>query len=204
MAQLLCLETLRIWQRRLPDLLPEHQTRFDRTRQALWPTAASIQLADYLRLPDWLLAEQVYKCRITYGPTIEKVEFERYQVRPVHTLRLIDASTLNYSYKWANRQALDALFAQRGIADDVVLVRNGLITDSSYANLAFSDGQKWLTPAQPLLEGTHRARLIRQGILHPTLIRIADLHQFRELKLVNALLDWHTTPTLPISAVIQE
>lgn len=204
MTPLLCLETLRIWQRRPPDLLPEHQIRFERTRQALWPAAAPLQLADYLVIPDWLLAEQVYKCRVTYGPTIEKVEFEPYQVRPVNTLRLIDAGTLNYSYKWADRQALNGLFAQRGFADDIILVRNGFVMDTSYANLAFGDGQRWYTPEQPLLEGTHRARLISDGILQPTPIHTTDLGQFRELKLVNALLDWHTTPTLPIEAVVHD
>ena len=65
--------------------------------------------------------------------------------------------------KLRQRGKLNELFAKKGSCDDVIIVRNGLITDSSYANLIFFDGREWITPKVPLLEGTCRARLLASG-----------------------------------------
>lgn len=196
----LCIETLCIRNRQILNL-SAHVARFNRTRQALWNCSESTLLETAIQLPDWLLASETYKCRVTYGPTIQKIEFEVYHVRPVQSLILLDYGDLDYRFKYANRQPINDLFAQRGNADDVLMVRNGLLTDTSYANIALFDGNRWLTPAQPLLEGTQRTRLLSEGILTPANISPADLATFQSIKLVNAMLDWEHSTILPASAV---
>ena len=113
----------------------------------------------------------------------------------------MEATGLMYGHKYADRQAINTLFARRGAADDILLVRDGLLTDTSYANVALFDGKCWYTPAHPLLEGTQRARLLAEGILHPIDIRPADLPRFESIKLINAMLDWEQTAPIPIHAV---
>ncbi|TAE26157.1 MAG: hypothetical protein EAZ91_17890 [Cytophagales bacterium] len=197
----LCIETICVRNGKLQNL-DAHQERFDRTRLGLWGQDAPILLEQAIILPTWLLPDQTYKCRVTYGLAVEKIEFEKYPVRPVRSLCLVDCGDLDYRYKYADRTALNALFAQRGRADDVLLVRDGLLTDTSYANVALFDGTRWHTPAHPLLEGTQRARLLHEGRLHLADIRVQDLPTFACVRLLNAMLDWEQTESIPISAVI--
>ncbi|MEZ4902380.1 MAG: hypothetical protein R2822_11810 [Spirosomataceae bacterium] len=88
----------------------------------------------------------LYKCRVTYSEVIEKIEFESYEPRVVQSLCLITDNTIQYDFKYHNRQQLNALFSQRGEADDVLIVQNDLITDTSYANIVFWEGSQWHTP----------------------------------------------------------
>lgn len=195
-----CLETLCIRNRQLQNL-SAHNERFNRTRMALWNVTDPTHLQDVIQLPNWLLPHETYKCRVTYGPEVEKIEFDLYHLRPVRSLVLMESNGLEYSHKYANRQPIDALFAHRKTADDILMVRGGLLTDASYANVALFDGSRWHTPARPLLEGTQRARLLREGILVSADIRPTDLSHFQCIKLLNAMLDWEQTEAIPTTAV---
>lgn len=196
----LCLETICVRNRKLQNL-SVHTKRFNRTRLALWNRTDSLELDGSIDLPNWLQPDQTYKCRVTYGPEIDKIEFELYKIRPVESLKLIEASGLEYGYKYAERQPINVLFEQRAPADDILMVRDGLLTDTSYANIALFDGNRWVTPARPLLEGTQRARLLSEGILTPIDIRPADLPRFQCVRLINAMLDWEQTGLIPINAI---
>jgi 4-amino-4-deoxychorismate lyase len=78
----------------------------------------------------------------------------------VSSLHLIESDTINYTYKSTHREELNALYAQRGMADDILIVKDGYLTDTSIANIALYDGHTWFTPAHPLLQGTKRAELL--------------------------------------------
>ena len=111
---------------------------------------------------------------------------------------------IDYALKRTDRSALDACFARRRGADDVIIVRCGLLTDTTVANLALFDPQTqhWYTPAVPLLAGTHRSALLSAGVLtpHPNLTP-KSLVRFTRLRLFNALLGWGECE-LPITAVL--
>ena len=184
-----CIETLPIRNAQLPDLR-DHQARMGYTRQHLYNLIEPLLLADAIQIPNALDPALTYKCRVTYGETIQKVEFEPYQLRPVHTLKLVQADHIDYAYKYADRQAINQLFSQRGNDDDVLMLRDGLLTDTSYANIALFDGTRWYTPARPMLAGTQRARLLHNGTLQTADIRPADLDDFRQIRLINAMLVW--------------
>jgi 4-amino-4-deoxychorismate lyase len=98
-------------------------------------------------------------------------------------------SDLNYNYKFQERTALQSLLKKAESAgfDDALIVKNGLITDTTIANIAFFDGTRWLTPALPLLQGTARARLLRSGLITPKQIAPEELEQFSHFALMNAL-----------------
>lgn len=124
-----------------------------------------------------------------------------YTPRPVRTLRLLAADHLDYAHKWADRRALDACFAARAGADDVLLVRHGRLTDTTIANVALWDGHHWCTPADPLLRGTHRAHLLERGLIVERDLTPTDLASCLRLRLFNAMLAWGEID-LPISAVL--
>ena len=100
----------------------------------------------------------------------------------------MQADHLDYRLKYADRTELDQLFLKRGEADDILIIQNGLVTDTSIANIAFFDGDKWITPKEPLLKGTTRARLLDEKKIFEQDIKIADLGKFTEFALMNAMI----------------
>lgn len=187
-------------QRQFSTLLPYHEARLNRTRAALWRTFEPIFLHNLVPVPAFVGPEK-YKCRVIYGAEIETIEWEKYQPRPIQSLRLVEDNAIDYAFKYKNRDALHALYAQRGDCDDVLIVKNGLITDTSYANVAFFDGSAWYTPELPLLPGTQRAFLLDAGVLIPKVIRVGDLGQYQAVKLFNAMLEWGEGAALEMACV---
>ena len=132
---------------------------------------------------------------------IEALSYSPYAVRHVHSLALMQADTIDYTYKSAGREPLNCLFALRGACDDILIVKQGLLTGTSIANIALSDGTHWYTPAHPLLKGTKRAALLEEGILQEKDIRPEDLPSFSTVRLFNAMIDWGELE-LPVRNII--
>mgnify|MGYP000718763999 CR=1 FL=1 len=95
------------------------------------------------------------KCRYLYNIHKGEIEFADYTPRTIHTLRLVEDNQIDYHLKYADRQILNNLQARRGTCDDILIVKNDLITDTSICNVAFSDGNKWETPENPLLSSSN-------------------------------------------------
>ena len=92
--------------------------------------------------------------------------------------------------KSTDREALNRLFACRGERDDILIVRRGLLTDTSIANIALFDGKDWFTPKLPLLRGTCRTALIDNGIIKEKDIRPEELSSYSFVRLFNAMIKW--------------
>ena len=184
-------------------LLPWHQARMERSIRAHYQTKSVPQLVEFLnnfKHPE----KGCFKYRISYGQNLAAPEVMPYRAKNISSLRLVVANDLEYSYKSNNRQQLEALFNQRNDCDDVLIIKNGLITDTSYCNIVFFDAKRWLTPTHPLLEGVQRSFLLQQGIIHEAEVRVEDLFRFQSFKLINAMLPWETAVEIPINSnVIQ-
>lgn len=180
----LFIETLRIedgkvWHASL------HDRRMNDTRRAFFGPVPDLHVMDYLR-PEAYTART--RCRLTYARDVIRVEYFPYYVRPVHSLQLVVQDDIDYRYKQADRHVLDEAFALRDTADDVLIVRHGLLTDTSIANIALWNGCEWHTPAQPLLAGTQRRYLLDTGQIKETDIPVASLGNYRHIRLFNALI----------------
>jgi len=176
------LETIRV-QDGQPAHLAYHQQRVDQSLKALGYTAR-YELASLIKVPDSAL----YRCRIVYDETSFEISYIPYRKRAVRTLQPVQADGLDYALKYADRSALNALFEQRGAADDILIIKNGMVTDTSIANIAFFDGQRWVTPKHPLLKGTTRARLLVEKKIFESEIRLDDLPKFTRFALLNAMI----------------
>ena len=102
-------------------------------------------------------------------------------------MRLIDR--IDYSFKSADRSSLNRLTAQKGDCDEIIIVKNGLVTDTSFTNIAVFDGEQWLTPRHPLLMGTKRACLLEKRILKEADISVEALMRAQKVSLINAMID---------------
>lgn len=197
---MLLLETLRCLDGDLENL-SYHEARLYRARRELFGATDRWQLDELIQIPETLTPGQVYRCRVTYGAErIESVEFIPYQMRPIRSLELVLADDLDYAHKYADRSALNA-FVERSTADEVLFVKNGLLTDTSYANVALFDGAYWYTPHAPLLAGTRRAHLLAAGVLIPERLAVEDLGYFQKIRLLNALLRWEEGPEVAVADV---
>ena len=191
------LETIRIEEGRACHL-PYHNQRMNETR-------AHLGLSDGLDLEavigDVSIYQQRTRCRIVYDTEIRSVEFFPYQIRSVKTLQLVEDNQVDYGCKYANRSALNRCFAQRGACDDVLIVQNSDVTDTTIANVAFWNGETWFTPSTPLLKGTMRASLLDSHQIQEAKIRVEDLSHFSRLRLFNAMISFGEIE-LPIQSVL--
>lgn len=188
------IETIRIEQGKACNL-SYHNERLNNTLHHFWPDCAGIELGEYLKLTPEMNG---MKCRVIYdGSGIKEISYEAYQMRPVHSLQLVYSDDIDYTYKSTDREALNRLFACRGERDDILIVRRGLLTDTSIANIALFDGKDWFTPKLPLLRGTCRTALIDNGIIKEKDIRPEELSSYSFVRLFNAMIKWERWNFLP-------
>ena len=174
-----------------------HEDRFQKAYLQNFGYLNSFDLLEGLSIPI-KFNQGIVKLRIRYNHKHRDFHFEHYQIKEIQSLKLVYTEELNYSYKYSHRENLESLFDQRGDCDEVLIIKKGRITDSSYSNVVFFDGQDWLTPKDPLLEGTCRARLLNQGIIKQSFLKVGDLKNFEGLKLINAMRDMDQ-PMIPIN-----
>ena len=175
--------------------LSYHQKRYESVLN-------SLGMSNYENLQSYLYPpkDKTYRCRLLYTKEKIEISYHLYAKRSIKMLKLVYDDSLVYDKKYADRTKLDAHFAQRGEADDVLIIKNNLICDTSIANIAFYNGEKWLTPKQPLLKGTTRARLLQTGKIFELDIEVKDLQNYTKVALLNAMIDFDIIATENIKA----
>jgi 4-amino-4-deoxychorismate lyase len=182
-----------------PQNLSLHDERMNRSRRKLFGNNDLLKLSDYITVPD-SDKDKITRCRVIYSISVNSIDFSPYIPANIKTLKIVDADTLLYDYKYLDRSQLTALIDKRA-ADDILIIRNGCVTDVSFANIVFTDGERWITPDTPLLRGTMRELLLRKGVIKMDRITINDLSLFTHFKLINAMLNFDA-PLLPVSNII--
>ena len=165
--------------------LSYHQNRYECVLNSF--NVKNIQkLETYLDAPK----KGLYRCRLIYNQhKIIDVEYIEYKKREIRSLKLVYDDEIDYSYKYSERNNINSLFSLRGDCDDILIVKNGFITDTSIANVALFDG-KWKTPKFPLLKGTTRARYLNEGKIIESGIKVSDIKNFTKIALLNAMVDF--------------
>lgn len=194
-------ETIRI-DRGIPQHLEWHQRRMDYAFHVLFGSNNPMQLTEMVKVPE-AFGDGVVKCRFLYNSTNSEIQFLRHTPRQISTLRLVRCDTIDYTHKYSNRRMLTDLLEQKGEADDILIVRDGLITDTSFSNIVFFDGTSWITPEEPLMEGTARNRLLAEGKLAPVKIRREDLKSFISFQLINAMLEFEESKEIRINHILE-
>lgn len=166
-----------------------HQWRYKNSYLALYGKNPTDNITGNIVIPDEF-HKGIYKLRIWYNKISKVIDYEKYNIKKISAVKLIEDNEINYALKFSNRDQLDDLYKKRKDCDDILIVKNGIITDSSYCNIIFFDGNDWVTPSSPLLNGTARERLLRQKIIKKQEIRINDLEKYTCFKLINAMRDF--------------
>lgn len=163
-----------------------HEERMNLSRMELFGTEDSLHLMSYLSIPEEFKDIKT-KCRVTYGKEIVQIDFEPYTNKVISCLKLIKDDYIEYNFKYRNRDLLNKLLDLKGNADEILIVKGGRITDTSFSNILFLKDGVWYTPEFPLLKGTRREHYLRTGRIREMNILENDLHQFEEARLINSM-----------------
>jgi 4-amino-4-deoxychorismate lyase len=189
------LETIRFHSGKLYNLV-YHQERMNQSRKELFDSKDEINLgAEIIKLQTPRLELNVnnqkidlFKLRVIYAESIEQIEIIPYSLPKIQTLKIVHNDSIDYSHKFLDRNQLDHLYQRKENCDDILIVKNGLITDTWFANILFYDGENWVTPSRPLLKGTQRQFLLDQKIIEAAELKADDLKLFKKARLINAMI----------------
>ncbi len=184
-----------------PQNLSYHQHRFEASYFKLYKQLTTISLKEQIQVPGNYQTGLV-KLRFLYNQSDCFCQYDFYEPKPVKRLKIVFADDIDYALKWVNRKKIDNLLQEKALADDILIIKNQRITDTSFTNIVFWDGGKWVTPKYPLLHGTARARLLNEQKITAEDLFLVDLNRFKSFKLINALRDFDRAEALPIDAII--
>ena len=176
------METIKIEDGNIENL-SYHQIRFNKSRRELFNITDKTDLASFIKAPQ----KGLYRCRIVYNKEIHTVEYIPYIPKDIKKLKIV-TSDINYNYKYTNRKELNTLLEKESGFDEIIIEKDGYLTDTTIANIAFYNGDKWFTPIQTLLDGTMRAKLLDEGFLHLKDIKREDLKNYSQIALMNSMI----------------
>ena len=122
----------------------------------------NINLQEYIYPP----SEELLRCKIIYNDyEVLNVEYFPYKKREINSFKLVFDDNIDYSKKYLNRESLDKLFTQKDYCDEIIIIKNKIVTDTSIANIAIFYENMWITSKNYLLQGTTRDRLLEEKFL---------------------------------------
>lgn len=187
----LLLETICIENRQIRNA-EYHNRRLNRSRNELLGISAELDLRHIIKIPAGM-GTGTYKCRVIYDRKIREVQILPYQPGTVESLKIVEDNEIDYRYKYADRRRLEQLLSLKGDCDDILILKDGYLTDTSYSNIVFREPDgSWVTPANALLRGTMRQYLLEQGDITEAEIKPADLTKFNLARLINCMMDLDT------------
>ncbi len=168
--------------------LDGHEARMNRTTMHFFGNGIALGLIPEMIPPD--LHTGLVKCRVVYGiHGVESIEFSPYTLRTIRSVAIVRDDTIEYAYKSTDRSHLNMLLERSG-CDDIIIVKNGFVTDASSANIVLEDMFGALyTPSTCLLPGTKRASLLERGVIMECEVKEQDLKNAAKIYLINAMID---------------
>ena len=180
--------------------LSYHEQRMNRSLKILCGTQEHFDLETFLNKVE-KPSKGLFKCRLLYDEESQDIEFIAYQAKVVSTLRIVEHDQVNYEFKYKDRRTIERLYELRKGCDDILIVKRGLVTDSSYSNIVFKKGKQWYTPWAALLKGTMRQNLLENNKIVEEDIPRGDIHSFESFKLINAMLGFDG-PEIDVSKIV--
>lgn len=153
-----------------------------------------------------LAPETTYRLTLGYDLhgicSIRLIPYERRILRALRPVML--PPNFDYSLKWADRSFFDQVKATMPRDEEPLFLRSdGTITDTSYTNVLVELDEGLFTPARPLLRGTQRSYLLKEGLIQEDdTLTLEKIRSARRILLINALLPLDEAIQLPPEALI--
>jgi 4-amino-4-deoxychorismate lyase len=134
---------------------------------------------------------ELLRCKVIYNKDeILDVQYFPYKRKEINSFKLVFDDGIDYSKKYLNRDDLDKLYEKKDDGDEIIIVKNNIVTDTSIANIAIYYENTWITSKNCLLKGTTRDRLINEKFLIEKDISVKMLKQANKIALMNAMIDF--------------
>lgn len=144
----------------------------------------------------------LFKLRLVYDLDKKvRTQMIPYAIPEIADFQLVENNSFDYSFKFEDRKELDKM-KMKAKTEEIIIVKNNHITDTSFSNLLFLKGKDWFTPSTYLLDGVQRQNLLKQKKIKETEITLQNIKQFSHFQLINALNDFDDMFIYPIDRII--
>ena len=145
----------------------------------------NLNLQEYI----YPFSSELLRCKVIYNKNaILDVSYSPYNKREIKAFKLIFEDEISYSKKFLDRNYLDKLYENKGEFDEIIIIKNGIVSDTSIANIAIFYENSWITSKNCLLQGTTRNRLIEEKFLIEKNISVSMLKNASKIALMNAMI----------------
>ena len=181
-------------------LLELHQKRVNATF-AHFGMENSIDLAKIIK--DLKIDEDgFFKLRIVYDLNRNyKTQLIPYAVAEIDSFQLVENNTYDYAFKFEDRKEFERM-KTKAKTEEIIIVKNNCITDTSYTNLLFLKDEKWYTPSTYSLNGVMRQHLLATSKIKETEITLQNIKEFTHFQLINSMNDFDDMFIYPIERIV--
>jgi len=170
-----------------------HLNRMHETCSEAYGDFLHENIFERIQLPD----TGIHRLNIWYNRMDTEVKKTLYTPVPVNTVALVSCEPdFDYRRKYTNREVLNNLLKSASGADEIIIFKNGFVTDTSKANIVFEKDGKLYTPDTYLLNGTMRQYLLKTGKMIEKAIRVEDIPDYEKMYFINALNALETAPVI--------
>ena len=146
-------------------------------------------------------SNQKYKLRINYSQSKYSISLKKYFKKKIRSLQCLELNDYSYDLKYTDRSVIDKNNKLKSLSDDILIIKNGFVTDSSYCNIVFFDGLSWVTPKFPLLNGVQRNFLLKNKIIFKKKIKVSDISKYKSFVLINSMIEFNTNDAVNINKI---
>ena len=123
-----------------------------------------------------------------------------YAISEIDDFQLVENNDFEYPFKSADRKELEKM-KEKSKAEEIMIVKDRKITDTSYSNLLFLKKKQWFTPSTYLLNGVQRQYLLSKKLIKETEITLDNIKEFTHFQLINSLNDFDDMFVYPIEKI---
>ena len=143
-----------------------------------------------------------FKLRIVYDLNRNyKTQLIPYAVAEIDSFQLVENNTYDYAFKFEDRKEFERM-KTKAKTEEIIIVKNNCITDTSYTNLLFLKDEKWYTPSTYLLNGVMRQHLLATKKIKETEITLQNIKEFTHFQLINSMNDFDDMFIYPIERIV--
>lgn len=144
----------------------------------------------------------LYKLRISYDLNKSyRTQMIPYAISEIDEFQLVENNSFDYSFKFEDRKEFERM-KMKAKTDEIIIVKNNHITDTSFSNLLFKKGKDWFTPTTFLLNGVQRQHLLKNKKIKEAEITLQNISEFSHFQLINSMNDFDDMFIYPISRIV--
>lgn len=146
-----------------------------------------IKLENYIKP----MESNLLRCKFIYNEEkILDTQFYHYKPKEIRSFKIVYSDNIIYNKKYLNRQNIDKLLLKKENCDEIIIVKNGIVTDTSIATVAVKLNKQWIVSKNTLLFSTTKNRLLNEKKIKEKDINIEMLKQAKQIAVLNAMVDF--------------